>query len=723
MQIPRDGTIEVADVPVPTLSDTFVLVRNHASVISAGTEKTKIDMGRKSLLAKARARPDLVRQVLRKIEAEGLMKTLRTVNTRLDSLSPLGYSCAGTVLAVGGMVTGLRPGDRVACGGADYANHAEIVAIPRNLVVKVSETVDLEEACFATVGAIALQGLRLAEPRLGETFLVVGLGLLGQLVVQLLRANGCRVIGTDLNAELVNRAVSAGALPVTQGQDVGSVCAEATHGYGVDGVLVCAGSSSNSIIEMCGAVTREKGRVVVVGAVRMDIPREPFFKKEISVVISRSYGPGRYDQSYEEKGQDYPYAYVRFSEQRNMETIIQMIAARSLDVRSLVTHRFAVDQAAAAYSLIEGERKEPYLGIVLQYSEPATAGVPSSRLQVRPAGESRSVLCVSLFGAGNYATASLLPVLVGDARVSLGGVVTATGRTAEAVRRKFGFRNCAARLTDLLGLDSDVIMIASRHDTHASAIVAAVAAGKHVYVEKPLGLSMDELSDVSRALAISTSQLMVGFNRRFAPATKKVLEHFAGTVGPRMVNIRINAGFIPRNHWSQDAAAGGGRIIGEACHFVDLAAALAESLPVTVHAFSMADPSASPMTSDNVCLALTFENGSIASIFYTAGGSKAMEKERIEVFGGGRSAAIDDFRNVTLYQGDSNESRVRYRRQDKGQPAMLSAWISGLQSGIPCVDRRTLLTVSAATVLAVESLVTAMPLNVEQAMLRWNENA
>ena len=363
----RTGVVEVNEVPIPTLNDKFVLVKNIVSVISAGTEKTKIDMGKKNLLQKAKARPDLVKQVINKIQTEGLKKTFQTVTSRLNSPSPLGYSCAGRVVAAGGLVEGIQPADRVACGGADYANHAEVVAIPKNLVVKIPDNVSDEEAAFTTVGSIAMQGVRLSQPLLGETFLVLGLGLLGQIAVQLLRANGCNVIATDLDASLVKQAESFGAIGAGPGTDVEALCKELTAGHGVDGVLVCAGTSSNQPIELCGAVTREKGRVVVVGAVRMDIPREDFFKKEINVVISRSYGPGRYDPSYEENGNDYPLGYVRFTEQRNMQTFLELVAQGKIDVKTLITHRYTVDQAAEAYQLIAGDKTEPYLGIIMQY--------------------------------------------------------------------------------------------------------------------------------------------------------------------------------------------------------------------------------------------------------------------------------------------------------------------------------------------------------------------
>lgn len=713
----RTGVVEINDVPVPALTDKFVLVRNSTSVISAGTEKTKIDMGKKSLLQKAKARPDLVRQVINKVRTEGLQKTLQTVNSRLDSPSPLGYSCAGTVVAAGGLVEGIQPGDRVACGGADYANHAEYVAVPKNLVVKIPDNVSDEEAAFTTVGSIALQGVRLAEPLLGETFLVVGLGLLGQITVQLLKANGCNVIGTDLDPALVTRAEGFGAVGVPPGGDVASLCNALTGGHGVDGVLVCAGTSSNAVIEMCGAVTREKGRVVVVGAVRMDIPREDYFKKEISVVISRSYGPGRYDPFYEENGNDYPLAYVRFTEQRNMETFLSLVGQGKLDIKSLITHRFPVEEAANAYQLIEGAKTEPYLGIVLQYNpKPFDAG-NTSRISVNPAAVKGDKVKLSFYGAGNYATASLLPPMQASGKVAFTGLVTASGRSAQGVAKQFGFGFCAGDYAELLQGDTDAIVVTTRHDTHGAAVRDALKAGKHVYVEKPMAMSVAELAEIHQAYAgCGQAQIMVGFNRRFAPATRRVIEHFAGVKSPLVVNIRINAGFIPSNHWIQDPQVGGGRMIGEGCHFIDLASALVGSNVKTVYAVGSSKAENSALLNDNLCLALTFENGSVANITYTADGSKAMAKEYIEVFGGGRSAEIDDFKEVVLYSGDSTAKRSKLGVQDKGQKHMIAAWLDGLQSGTPCVEYACLMTTSLATVMAVESLGLGMPLAVDPAV-------
>lgn len=714
----KSGVIDVRDVPVPTLTDTFVLVRNSNSVISAGTEKTKIDMGKKSLLQKAKARPDLVKQVLKKLRTEGLVRTFQTVNTRLNSPSPLGYSCAGVVVAVGGLVEGLQPGDRVACGGADYANHAEFVAVPKNLVVKVDNNVSDEDAAFTTVGAVALQGVRLADPKLGETFLVLGLGLLGQIAVQILRANGCHVLALDLDAALVQRAEGFGATGIYPGVDAEAVCKDLTAGFGVDGVVVCAGTSSNQPIELCGAVTRAKGRVVVVGAVRMDIPREDYFKKEISVVISRSYGPGRYDPHYEENGHDYPRAYVRFTEQRNMQTFLELVAQQKVDVQSLITHRFSVDQAPDAYSLLEGQKREPYLGIVLSYQTEQPRQV-LSRIATSCQPLQKDKLGVSFFGAGNYATASLLPPMRASGSVDFRGLITASGRTAQGVGQQFGFKFCAADFQELLADDTDVLVVTTRHDSHATSVVAALAGGKHVYVEKPLALTVAELYAIDSVFRQHPHlQLMVGFNRRFAPSTIEVIKHFENVKAAKVVNIRVNAGSIPADHWIQDPHEGGGRLIGEGCHFIDLASALLQQNPSTVFAIGTSKANKSVLLNDNVIITLSYPDGSIATITYTADGSKAMSKEQVEMFGGGKSAVISDFQQTMLFEADTTVVVKKLSSQDKGQKQMVLRWLNGLKTGTPCLSYDCLMANSLATILAVESMTIAQPLAVDLALTR-----
>lgn len=719
VQTLRTGEINVEDVPVPALQDAWVLVRNTASVISAGTEKTKVDLGKKNLIQKALARPDLVKQVIKKLKTEGFAKTLQTVSTRLDAPSPLGYSSAGEVVAVGGLVKGIQVGDKVACAGAGYANHAEFVAVPKNLVVKIPAGVSDEEAAFTTLGSIALQGVRLAEPRLGERFLVLGLGLLGQIAVQLLRANGCEVFGTDLNPDMVKLAEEFGATGIYPGSDLAATCRALTEGHGVDGVIITAGTSSNQPIEVSGEACRKKGRVIVVGAVRMDIPREPYFKKEINVMISCSYGPGRYDPSYEEGGADYPLAYVRFTEQRNMQTFLQLIAQKKLDVARLITHRFPLEQAGDAYGLIEGERREPYLGIVLQYAQTSYAPGSGARIPVASAPVNKHKLGLSFLGAGNYTTATLLPVLKNLDDVELRGLVTSSGRTAQGVAKQFGFGFCAGDYAEMLKDDTDVVFVTTRHDSHARSVAEALAAGKHAYVEKPLGLNVEELQQVHAAFVHARDrQLLIGFNRRFAPLTQELLKHFAHVQSPLLVNIRVNAGAIPEDHWIQDPVQGGGRLIGEGCHFIDLAAALTRGNPVSVHAYGTAKANKSPLLNDNLCISLAFDNGSVANISYVADGAKAMAKEHMEVFGGGRSAVLDDFKSLTLYTGDTGVEEKKGGVQDKGQKAMLRGFIDGLKTGTPIVAYEAIALTSLATVAAVESLMIGAPVPVSLDVLR-----
>ena len=567
-----------------------------------------VEMGEKSLLGKAMARPDLVRKVIDKARREGIRKTMQTVEARLSGPSPLGYSAAGVVEQAGSLVPGLRPGDRVACAGAGFANHAEFNVVPGNLLARIPDKVSDEEAAFSTLGSIALQGQRLADPKLGEVFLVIGLGLLGQLAAQLLQANGCRVIGFDPADIMVRRAEEIGVRASTDAEAVRSLCLDETSGHGVDGVLICAATASNDPVTLAGEVTRENGRVVAVGAVGTGLPRDPYFRKEIAFHISRSYGPGRYDADYEIGGMDYPYGYVRFTEQRNMAAFLDLIAAGRIDVKRLITHRFAFDDALEAYSLIKGERKEPYLGILLTYSGETRAAPVSA---ASPAAVSSDKVGLSVIGAGAYATGVLLPAFQKQGGFDFRAVATGAGRAAPTVAQKFGFAEGAVAVDRVMGGVSDVIAILTRHDSHAALAAEALAAGKHVYIEKPLAMDMDGLKAVHKAYrAAGDRQVMVGFNRRFSPLVQEVRSFLQPVAGPRTIVIRINAGAIPRDHWTQDPERGGGRIIGEACHFVDLAQALADSEVTAISAISHGGTAIPAQLADDVSLSLTMANGS-----------------------------------------------------------------------------------------------------------------
>lgn len=713
VQTLRTGVVEVADVPIPGLNDAWVLVRTTASIISAGTEKSKIDMGNMNLLQKAKARPDLVKQVIQKAKTDGLSKTFRTVEARLGAASPLGYSSAGVVIAVGGLVKGIAVGDRVACAGAGYANHAEFAAVPSNLVAVIPPEVSDTSAAFTTLGSIALQGVRLADPKLGERFLVVGLGLLGQLTVQLLRANGCNVVGYDLNPWMVERVQALGVPAYGPGADIDRICRDFSETAGVDGVLITAGTSSNAPIELAGRVTRKKGRVIVVGAVRMDIPRDDYFKKEIAVSISCSYGPGRYDPSYEEAGQDYPIGYVRFTEKRNMESFLDALKNQRVIVDELITHRFSIDSAPEAYNLMAGGA-EPHVGILLEYSG-ADSGAKKPGPIMIGAKPAVGTLKGSFIGAGNYATATLLPALTSATKISLSGLVTQSGRSAQGVAKQHGFAFCSDRIEDLFTADTDVVFVTTRHDSHARLVIQALDAGKHVFVEKPLALTVDELTDVSQAKARSAGSVMVGFNRRFAPFTQAAQQYLAGSTGERVVNIRVNAGTLPSDHWMFDPA-NGGRFIGEGCHFVDLACSFVASPVVEVFAFAQSSAAVGAVTTDNVTAVLKFEDGSVASITYLSVGGTSLSKEYIEVHGGGRSIVINDFKSLELH-GREGKPKVSASSQNKGQAQMVVAFEAALRTGTEAICFAELERSSLASILVSESLTVGMPLRLTDAMV------
>jgi polar amino acid transport system substrate-binding protein len=568
MQSYRTGELKLQEAPPPQLRDGHVLVKTAYSLISAGTEKTKIDTAEKSLLGKAKARPDLVQQVIRRAKREGLWKTWQLVSERLNTPLAMGYSSAGIVIDTMGDVGDVRPGDRVACGGS-HANHAEVVCVPKNLIVPVPEGVGTDHAAFATLGAIAMQGVRQAEARLGEKVLVIGLGLVGLLTLQILKAAGCKVFGIDLDPSKLGLAGSLGCdtTALVDDSELEEKILLFTNGYGVDSTIITAGTSSNQPIEQAAELTREKGRVVVVGVTKMDIPREPFYMKELELRMSRSYGPGRYDSTFEEAGNDYPYAYVRFTETRNMSSFLDLVAAGIVRLDPIITHRFSIQDAATAYDIMRGSRKENYLGILLEYNRDISTA--STRIEMRPEPITSAAINLGVIGAGKYATANLLPHLKNQPEIALGAICTASGLTAVNVAERFGFRAADAD-ADAVIRGSDAILIATRHNDHASYAVKALLQGRAVFVEKPLVVNWEQLDQITSAAA-SGGSVMVGFNRRFSPMVESIRDHISSTVGPKQILIRVNAGPIPMDHWMQDARIGGGRLIGEACHFVDLA--------------------------------------------------------------------------------------------------------------------------------------------------------
>ncbi len=700
------GEVRLVDVAAPVVRPGGILVRNHFSVISVGTDRAQLEFGRKSLIGKAMERPKQARRVIESALEDGIGTTYRRVQDRLERLTPLGYSCAGVVEAVGPGVSDFEPGQRVACAGAQYAHHAEVVWVPRNLAVPLPAGTRLEDAAFATMGAIALQGVRQAEARLGETVVVIGLGLLGQLTVRLLDAAGARVVGIDIDAGRVALAARAGCLALERSDAVEERIRDFTGGIGADVVILTAATRSHDPIRLAGALARDRGRVVVVGAVAMNVPRSPFYEKELDVRLSRSYGPGRYDPAFEEKGQEYPVGYVRWTERGNLAEFVRLVGAGRIDIAPLVTRRIELAEAADVYAgLATGESP---LGVLLRY--PAAHGAPAAdtgKILVRgesaPAGRRGGGVGIGVVGAGSFARDVLLPTLA-SLDVDRVGIVTASGLSGRNAAERHGFRYVAPSLEALLDDDAvDAVVIATRHADHAALASAALRAGKAVFVEKPLALDRGDLRDVLSA-ASGAPPLMVGFNRRFAPATHFLKERVLGRPGAKVVAIRVNAGRIPADSWIHDPAQGGGRLIGEGCHFVDLAIHLlggARPSGVEAVAIGGADPDAA--LKDNFCVTLRFDDGSIAAIVYTSKGDASAGKERVEAFAGGATGVIDDFRRAEAWAGGH---RDRWKgRQDKGHRAELEAFVRCVREGLPSpIALEELEAASSATIEAAERI-------------------
>jgi predicted dehydrogenase/threonine dehydrogenase-like Zn-dependent dehydrogenase len=728
----KEGNLTVAEVPAPLARAGGVLVRTRASLVSAGTERMVVDFAEKNLLQKARSRPDLVRQTMDKAKREGVLTTLEAVQNKLDQPMSLGYSCAGEVIDVGAGVTRFKIGDRVACAGGGYAVHAEVIAVPQNLVVPIAEHVTDDAAAFVTLGAIALQGIRLAEPKLGETVAVIGLGLLGQLTVQMLRAAGCRVVGIDLQSARAELALRSGAhAAVTSSEEFVIACQQYSGGHGADAVLITADTKSSQPLELAGEASRDKGVVVAVGAVGMTIPRKVFFEKELDFRISRSYGPGRYDTEYEEKGRDYPYGYVRWTEGRNLEAFVAMIAESQVDVASLISHRFPVDDAAQAYDLITGKRDEPFLGVVLTYPEAPSMNrkivlhdSATQAAKFASGGQSHALAAVQLgvIGGGNFANATLLPAIKNVPEIKLVGIASGSGLSARSTADRFKFDYCTTETAQVFADPAvNTVAILTRHDLHARQVVAALAAGKHVFVEKPLCLTESELDEVVAAYSdakpvegheatnnSSAPMVMVGFNRRFAPFVSELKKHLASVKEPLMMTYRVNAGFIPLDHWTQDEVLGGGRLRGEGCHFIDLLCSLASAKPRRVTTRVL--PDANRYAQDNFQVTIEFADGTLGTVVYTANGDKGFPKEYLEVFGGGLAARMDDYRSLSIRQGTTRVDRAARLRQDKGHRAewqAIAAHLTGKASAPISFDALVLST--RATLAAYRSLQSGEP--------------
>ena len=669
----KDGEMKILEVPFPALSGGCILVRNHFSLISAGTEGKTVKDARLGYIGKARARRDEVKKVIDTAKTLGILNTYRMVMNKLDAPSSLGYSCAGEVIAVASDVSEFKIGDRVACGG-NGAIHAEVVAVPVNLCVKLDPSVPLEHAAFTTLGAIALQGIRQADLRLGENCVVIGLGLLGQLTIQMLQAGGIRTMGIDIDSRMVSLAAANGCdLAIERGRaDLEQQILQFTAGQGTDAVIIVAGTDSTDPVDLAGTLCRKKGKVIVVGAVPTGFKRPNYFKKELDLRMSCSYGPGRYDPEYEEQGLDYPYAYVRWTENRNMQAFVDLLRTGKLNLKPLLTHRFEFREATKAYQLIL-EKQEPFIGIVLKYDLQKELKKSIELKSHVPNGASPSI---GLIGAGGFGQNFLLPAMKGKGQFV--SVATARPHNARNIADKYGFASCTGNADDVVNrADVNTIFIATRHDSHAEYVLKALQNKKNVFVEKPLCLHESELETIRAAYNASGSLLMVGFNRRFAPFVTKIRDQFRSGV-PLAINYRINAGIVPADHWIHDPAIGGGRIIGEVCHFIDLCMFIARS-PITQLSARWMDDAAG--LHDTVTISLAFANGSTANVSYFSNGNKLVSKEYLEIFGSGMVAILDDFKTLTMYGKSASKSTGN---QDKGHQAEVAAFLNAVQKGQAC---------------------------------------
>ena len=715
LQSYKTGELWLAEVPVPVCKSGGVVIQTRTSFVSAGTERMLVDFARKNIIGKALAMPDQVKKVLRKMKTEGILSTLEKVQTKLDQPIPLGYSCAGIVEEVGRHITGLSMGERVACAGAGYANHSDYNYVPKNLVVKIPDSVSFEDASCATVGSIALQGIRQCDLRLGENVCVMGLGLLGILAVQMLKASGVRVIGFDPDGGRCQLTRDLGADMVVS-SNLEAACNGFSQGYGVDAVLITAATKSNEPVTIAGEICRMKGKVVVTGLVGMDVPRDMYYKKELDFKLSLSYGPGRYDSDYEEGGHDYPFGYVRWTEQRNIKAFLDLVESGAVTPSKLVTHRFAMDDALDAYQLILGKTKEPYLGIVLNYDEkPGGITLELRRTEIRQVVKGVSEinsdsLGIGFIGAGNFTKAVLFPNLKKQKDICLKTICTATGMNAGQTAQKEGFASATTDYKELLNdPDINIVFVTTQHNSHAHFVKAAMNAGKHVFVEKPLCLNPEELEKIISAAderrctqikikeenisvnvrssaanccsasASAIPTLMVGYNRRFSPHARMIKNYFQDRRTPMMVNYRVNAGIIPPDVWIQKSEIGGGRIIGEVCHFIDFASFVIGSEPVEVQAMCVATSNASLVEQDNVTISIKYRDGSVAQIFYVAVGAVELSKEYCEVFADESAAVMDNFCS-TVCMGKRGKKKLK-GKQEKGFEEEIGAFFAAVREG------------------------------------------
>lgn len=702
--------MEVVNVPIPACRDNGILVQTIVSLISAGTEKMLIDVAKKSLIGKAKARPDLVKQVLNKIKKEGIKPTLNKVFTKLEVPIPLGYSCMGKILMTGSNIKAVAVNDRVACAGAGFANHSEANYIPKNLFIKVPDDVSDDEAAYTTVGSIALQGLRQLNPTLGEKIAVIGSGLIGLITVQLLKANGCEVLAVDIDESRLNLAETLGADKICLSEDINSAAESLSNGYGMDGVIITASSKTKQIVADAGEVCRMKGRVIMVGFTPIDIPRDIYYKKELEFKLSMSYGPGRYDRNYEELGIDYPYPYVRWTEQRNMQAFIKLVAHKKISLQPLTTHRFNFENVMEAYKLISGKIDEAYLGVLLKYKQESLSLRNSIEI---PQKRSDNDIKVGLIGAGNFAQSVVLPALK-RTNASLITLVNLGTINLVTTGRKFGFKNIATDPKEIYANeDINTVIITTKHNSHADLVIKSLEAKKHVFVEKPLAISEANLNRIRKQYSTSTSKLTVGFNRRFSSHAKVIHDIASKAQTPLVMNYIINAGKIDIDHWMQDPSIGGGRIIGEVCHFIDFMQYISDTNPISVSATAIKTAHKHFSNNDSIQINLEFENGSIGNITYHALGDTSLSKEYFELAAGGYTCKMHDFRRTEItFRGKTRKYKTKM--QDKGFVKEFQAFFDYiLNNKSHPISFESLYLTTLSTFRVLESIQTGLKIKIE----------
>ena len=724
-----NGNLEMLEVPMIT-SSKGLLIETKASLVSVGTEKAMIDVAKKSLLGKALARPDWVKQVIDKVKTEGLTEAWRQSKARLDTPVPLGYSCAGIVRAVDNAEGDFRVGDRVACSGSGYASHAEYNVVPPNLCVKMPDNVSFEDASYVALGGIAMEAVRLAKTEFGYKVGVIGLGLLGQIAVQILRAAGCHVIGIDISEEKCELALQNGAeiVAVTGEDDPVAIAKEFTGHDGLDAVIILASVDSDEPLIQAASMCRERGKIVAAGLVGLNIPRQIFYEKELEFAVSRAWGPGMYDPDYEERGVKYPLAYARWTAQRNMEEFLRMVSLGTIRLSNITTHKFPFEKALEAYEMILSG-KEPAIGVVLQYDQKSEVSISADQRKILLTQKEKSTnnrrlktdtVSVGLIGAGLFARGTLLPAMQKVKGINLTGVATASGLSGQHIANRFEFKYCTTDYKELLAdKDINIVFVLTRHNSHAKFVCEALKAGKAVYVEKPLCINEEELKEITSVYSSlitphsSLPFLMVGFNRRFAPTTRQCIEFIGQSKKSSVVQIRSNAGFIPSDSWVHNKEEGGGRIIGEVCHFVDLVQAITGGLPKKVFATCTESPQG---LRDNLIVSMKMDNGAVAGITYASNGDKSFPREEVQVFAGGSVCVIGNFKNIQFVA--SGKKKVKKSLEvDRGHVDEIKATCDAVKNGKPSpIDFKSLVATTVATFAIEKSITTgeAIEINLKE---------